>query len=739
MSGVAKVTFNGQTLIDVTDKTVTAAKMLNTGTALDKAGDSITGSIASKSSSDLTVSGATVTAPAGYYSSSASKSVASGSAGTPTASKGSVSNHSISVTPSVTNTTGYITGSTKTGTAVTVSASELVSGNKSITANGTGIDVANYSTVSVAVPTGTINNQNKTVTPTESQQSVTADTGYTGLGTVTVNAIPDEYVVPSGNKTITSSGTTDVAGYATASVDQTTIPTEASTTTPLGSINATITANASDQYLTIPKGYNDARFNYKISKIASGVVSSPVATKGAVSNNSIAITPSVTTTTGYITGGTKNGTAVTVNASELVSGTKSITSNGTGIDVTNFASVDVSVGSTILNQNKTVTPTTSQQTVTADSGYTGLGTVTVESMPTGSRGTPLKTRMKTPVLNPTQLTVRINDSSATGLTPGYFDSFSDQVNFTLENKTATPSASTQTITPTSTSYYLDSVTVNPIPSQYVVPSGNLSITSNGSYNVKNYLTATVNISGGETYTATISGNSPDPDATVIEAPDGTWYDTNGQTFSFSPGQTVTIFAYSGSGGYIYIDGSLVGNTEYAYTLPSSDVTFTFQPPSGEDDISVITSPGSLVCETGTYTPTSDIAQPTISFANTHTLPPMFIMFEDTSSTTYASDAPANTGIWWTFNDWYRMTGTGTASSSTATQYGRVQYGYRSTAGGTVASGGTVLTYNSDNTTSSSTAYPRYWATPTGFRPYTGSASRYWRAGHTYKWTAVWKP
>lgn len=75
----------------------------------------------------------------------------SGTAGTPTATKGTVSNHSVSVTPSVTNTTGYITGSTKTGTAVTVSASELVSGNLPITQNGNNIDCANYSTVSVNV------------------------------------------------------------------------------------------------------------------------------------------------------------------------------------------------------------------------------------------------------------------------------------------------------------------------------------------------------------------------------------------------------------------------------------------------------------------------------------------------------------------------------------------------------------------------------------------------------------
>ena len=82
----------------------------------------------------------------------------SGTAGTPTATKGTVSNHSISVTPSVTNQTGYITGSTKTGTAVTVSASELVSGNLPITQNGNNIDCANYSTVSVNVSSGTSKN-----------------------------------------------------------------------------------------------------------------------------------------------------------------------------------------------------------------------------------------------------------------------------------------------------------------------------------------------------------------------------------------------------------------------------------------------------------------------------------------------------------------------------------------------------------------------------------------------------
>lgn len=101
------------------------------------ASDYVGSGVTRRSSSNMTASGATVTAPAGYYASSASKSVASGSEGTPTATKGTVSGHAVTVTQKVTNAAGYIAGGTKTGTGVSVTAAELVSGSETKTENGT--------------------------------------------------------------------------------------------------------------------------------------------------------------------------------------------------------------------------------------------------------------------------------------------------------------------------------------------------------------------------------------------------------------------------------------------------------------------------------------------------------------------------------------------------------------------------------------------------------------------------
>lgn len=67
--------------------------------------------------------------------------------------------------------------------------------------------------------TGEISLQAKTVTPSKSVQEVGPDTGYDGLSKVTVNAIPSEYIVPSGELEITENGTFDVTDKATVSVN----------------------------------------------------------------------------------------------------------------------------------------------------------------------------------------------------------------------------------------------------------------------------------------------------------------------------------------------------------------------------------------------------------------------------------------------------------------------------------------------------------------------------------------
>lgn len=72
--------------------------------------------------------------------------IAPGLMGTPTATKGTVSNHTVTITPRVTNERGYIEGGTLTGAPVTVSAAELVSGSQTINTNTT-TDVTNLKDV----------------------------------------------------------------------------------------------------------------------------------------------------------------------------------------------------------------------------------------------------------------------------------------------------------------------------------------------------------------------------------------------------------------------------------------------------------------------------------------------------------------------------------------------------------------------------------------------------------------
>lgn len=59
------------------------------------------------------------------------------------------------------------------------------------------------------------NLQSKTnISPTTSSQTITADSGYDGLSSVQINAIPSQYIVPSGSQTVQSNGTYNVTSLA---------------------------------------------------------------------------------------------------------------------------------------------------------------------------------------------------------------------------------------------------------------------------------------------------------------------------------------------------------------------------------------------------------------------------------------------------------------------------------------------------------------------------------------------
>ena len=92
--------------------------------------------------------------------------------------------------------------------------------------NGTVNATLNTNTTSYTIPAGnhsgsgkiSVDIEDRTFTPTKSIQNFTPNTGKV-IRNVTINSIPDDYIIPSGTKSINTNGTHDVSNYASVNVN----------------------------------------------------------------------------------------------------------------------------------------------------------------------------------------------------------------------------------------------------------------------------------------------------------------------------------------------------------------------------------------------------------------------------------------------------------------------------------------------------------------------------------------
>lgn len=161
---------------DTSDATLDSGGKMLSGSTAYADGTKYTGTIATKTASDLTASGATVTVPSGYYAAQATKSVASGSATAPA---------------TISGTTATLSTGTNTLTLTkSISVTPVVSAG--YVASGTAANA------SVSLTAGVTTKAAATITPGTSDQTIASGTYLTGAQTISGDANLTSAYIKSG-------------------------------------------------------------------------------------------------------------------------------------------------------------------------------------------------------------------------------------------------------------------------------------------------------------------------------------------------------------------------------------------------------------------------------------------------------------------------------------------------------------------------------------------------------------